>query len=255
MKTSVISAVLAAMLSLAVAAEKPRAMFGVVADEVPLQQGGVLVRAVRPESPALKAGMQAGDVLLSLNGRVVSCRNDVRAALLALEPGQIVNVELLRQGEPVRFSVVLAERPSRPRGGHVSAGEAVGGDRVLRPLVVEPGIRKAMAERRSEVVRQLAALPEGLNPETVTDHLQAIRHLARDANPRNHGWMLGEAGEVSLQFRDAAGVLVLHGANNQLMLLVYDEAGVLTMNLPLNTAEERAAVPPPVIERLRQHLR
>lgn len=252
MKTKILSAVLATMLPLAAAAEKPRAMFGVVADEVPLQQGGVLVRAVRPDSPALKAGIQPGDVLLSLGGKSVSRRADVHAVLLTLMPGQEVEVELLRQGEHCRFCVVLAERPQRGRAGHASAGEAVGGDRVLRPLVVEPAIRKAMAEHRREVVRQLAALPEGLEPEAVTDHLQAICHLARDANPQGRGWMLGEAGEVSLQFRDAAGVLVLHGANNRLALLVYDEAGVLIQKLPLNTAEERASVSQPVMERLQQ---
>lgn len=252
MKTKILSAVLATMLPLAAAAEKPRAMFGVVADEVTLQQDGVLVRAVRPESPALKAGIQPGDVLLSLGGKSVSRRADVRAVLQTLMPGQEVEVELLRQGAPLRLSVVLVERPQRRRAGHASAGEAVGGDRVLRPLVVDPSIRKAMAEHRREVVRQLASLSAGLAPVTVTEHLQAIRHLARDANPHGRGWMLGEAGEVSLQFRDAAGTLVLHGANNQLMLLVYDEAGVLTQKLPLNTSEEQASVPPSIVERLQQ---
>ncbi|MBR5330427.1 MAG: hypothetical protein IKV13_02960, partial [Akkermansia sp.] len=79
-----------------------------------------------------------------------------------------------------------------------SPDAAVGGDRVLRPLVVDASIRQAMREHRRAVVAQLAALPGGFVPMEVSDHLQAIRHLARDANPRGRGWMLGEAGEVSL---------------------------------------------------------
>lgn len=252
MKKRFISALLAALLPMAAAAEKPRAMFGVVADAAALQQGGVLVLAVRPESPAHQAGVVPGDVLLSLNGAAVNSREDVSAALRPLTPGQAVEVELLRQGKSCRFRVVLAECPVRPRRGPASAGAAVGGDRMLRPLVVNPSIRKAMAEQRRETLRQLAALPAGFEPSAVTERLQAIRHLARDANPRGRGWMLGEAGEVSLQFRDAAGVLVLHGANSQLTLSVYDGSGALVQKLPLNTPEERAAVPEPVIERLRR---
>ena len=65
-------------------------------------------------------------------------------------------------------------------------------------------------------------------------------------------WMLGEAGEVTLQFKTEDGVMVLHGASNKITLTVYDAAGELKYTLPLDTVEERAAVPQEVRERLQR---
>lgn len=254
MKTVLIGIILA---GLAVAAEVPRAMFGVVAeDNAAAPQSGVLVRAVRPGSPAENARLQPGDRLVLLNGQPVNSRDDVRAVLSSLAPGAPMEIAYY----PVdathlsTATVVLGERPKQTRAVSTvgSPDAAVGGDRKLRPLVVTPAIRKAMREKRKAVVAQLAALPGGFVPAEVSDYLQAIRHLARDANPQGRGWMLGEAGEVTLQFKDAEGVLVLHGASNKLTLTVYDAEGRMTAVLPLDTVEERAAVPQEIIERLRR---
>lgn len=256
MKLHLPSLAMTLLLPLAAAAEAPRAMFGVVAEENPiLRQGGVIVRAVRPGSPAEKAGLQPGDRIGLLNGSLVNSREEVRAVLRGLQPGATMEVTYFSAGnpQPGRASVVLGERPQgRASATPDSPGAAVGGDRRLRPLVVEPAIRRAMRERRRAVVAQLAAMPGGFVPAEVSEHLQAIRHLARDANPQGRGWMLGEAGEVTLQFRDGEGVLVLHGASNKLTLSVYNAAGQQTHVLPLNTPEECAAVPGGVMKRLRR---
>lgn len=256
MKTRLCALILAGLVSATWAAESPRAMFGVVAEENPTpRQGGVLVRAVRPGSPAETAGLQPGDRIGQMNGSPVNSREDVRAVLCSLQPGVSMEITYYSAGnpQPATATVVLGERPQQSRAAMPdSPGAAVGGDRRLRPLVVSPDIRSAMRGHRKAVVAQLAALPGGLVPAEVSDHLQAIRHLARDANPQGRGWMLGEAGEVTLQFKDREGVLVLHGASNKLTLSVYNSAGKQTQVLPLNTPEERAAVPAEIIERLRR---
>lgn len=246
---------LAGAVSAALGAEKPRAMFGVVtADNPEARQGGVLVQAVRPGSPAETLELKPGDRIESLNGQRVNSREEMRTLLRGFSPGMTVELVYYHAGsqEPTSAKVTLAERPVRAKAAPDNPGSAVGGDRMLRPLVVNPEIRAAMRTHRRAVAQQLAAVDAGFSPQLVTEHLQAIRHLARDANPRGRGWMLGEAGEVSLQFRDAEGILVLHGANKQLTLTVYDAAGVQTHTLPLNTPDERSAVPAPVIERLRR---
>lgn len=242
----------AALLAVAAADEKPRAMFGVVAEDAPALQAGVLVRAVNPESPAYQSGVREGDVLLSFNGQKLSAKAHLRSLLKAAEPGQLVEIDYVQNGQVRRGAVRLAARTASSKRAAASADAAVGGDRVLRPLVVNPAIREAMSARRREIVRQLRQLPTGFVPDEVSDHLQAIRHLARDANPNGRGWMLGEAGEVTLQFKTEGGVMVLHGASNKLTLSVYDAAGVLMHTLPLNTEEERTAVPQEVNARLQR---
>ena len=242
----------ALMPMVSLAAEKPQVMFGVVLDREARDSQGMQVQAVRPESPAQQAGVRPGDVILALNGKPLTCREDMREVLCSLEPGNSLNVELMQDGRRCYLVVPLVARPQRHSAAPTSPDVAVGGDRMLRPLVVDASIRAAMREHRQKVVSQLASLPESLDPRKLTDHLQAIRHLARDANPRGKGWMLGEAGEVTLQFRDAEGILVLHGASNKLTLSVYDAAGVLVYALPLDSAEQRQQVPQALIERLRK---
>ena len=244
--------VCAAVLGMAAAAEKPRAMFGVVAEESAARASGVLVRAVNPESPAYQAGMREGDVLLSFNGQALLSRDQLRSLLDAAEPGQQVLVSFLQKGEQRDAMVRLATRATLKKRA-TSADAAVGADWLGRPLAVTPVIREAMAKHRREIVRQLRQVTVAFVPAEVSDHLQAIRHLARDANPNGRGWMLGEAGEVTLQFRTAEGVIVLHGASNKLTLTVYDADLKLKYDaLPLNTAEERAALPQEVRGRLQR---
>lgn len=243
------------VLPLAVAAEVPRALFGVVAEKSPAaSQPGLVVQAVLPGSPAEIAGLKTGDRILQMNGQQVNSREEMRAIMQQLQPGARLNLHYYPAGASAaaEAAVVLGERKHKAAdASRRSPDAAVGGDRRIRPLAVNAGIRQAMREQRRAVVKQLAALPAGFVPEEVSDNLQAIRNLARDANPGGRGWMVGKAGEVSLQFKDADGVLVLHGASNKLTLTVYDASGKTTHTLPLNTPEERAAVPAAVIERLR----
>lgn len=255
MKNLLCSLVLACGLAVVHAAEEQRAMFGVVVEENAVEhQGGVVVRAVRPGSPAEALNLQPGDRIELMNGLRVNSKEEMRGLLRSLRPGQTLELLYYKLGsaKPARATVVLAERPALSRFRPVSPGAAVGGDRMVRPLVINPEIRAAMRGHRRAVAQQLSHLMGEFSPRQVTEHLQAIRNLARDANPRGRGWMLGDAGEVTLQFRDAEGTLVLYGADKVLTLTVYDTTGGLLYSCPLNTPEERAAVPQPVMERLKR---
>ena len=71
-------------------------------------RSGARVRRVEPGSPAEAAGLEAGDVIVSIAGEPVAGPADVVRAVGARRPGQTVEVEVLRDGERRTLSVTLA---------------------------------------------------------------------------------------------------------------------------------------------------
>jgi len=71
--------------------------------------GGVVVRAVVPDSPADEAGIRAGDVLTLLGSTPVKDLDSLREALDAQEPGSSVPLRLIRRGAPLFIGLRLPE--------------------------------------------------------------------------------------------------------------------------------------------------
>ena len=71
---------------------------------------GVLFSAVQDNSPAAKAGLKAGDLLVEFDGKVIQNLNDYAYALRAKQPGDIVQVVVKRQGHDVKTAVLLEAR-------------------------------------------------------------------------------------------------------------------------------------------------
>jgi S1-C subfamily serine protease len=72
---------------------------------------GLMVMLVNADSPAEKAGMQLGDIIVSLGNKQLSGIEDLQAALEGASIGNIVPAAVIRGGELVPLSVTLAERP------------------------------------------------------------------------------------------------------------------------------------------------
>jgi serine protease Do len=73
------------------------------------QGGGVLVLDVVDDSPAEKAGLKPGDVILSVGGRDVSDSDELRDAIRDRDAGA-VDLRVLRSGTTRTMSVTLEER-------------------------------------------------------------------------------------------------------------------------------------------------
>jgi S1-C subfamily serine protease len=78
-------------------------------------KAGALVRGVQRNSPAAAAGLRAGDVIVSFNGRTVDTVGDVYAGLRSVKPGDTVTLGLNRSGNAVNVRVTLGtlSQPSK----------------------------------------------------------------------------------------------------------------------------------------------
>lgn len=70
-------------------------------------QRGAFVSEVMPKSAAAKAGIKAGDILVSLDGKPISSFAELRAKVGTTAPGTTVKVGLLREGKPMDVAVTL----------------------------------------------------------------------------------------------------------------------------------------------------
>jgi serine protease Do len=72
---------------------------------------GALVSEVTPNSPAEKAGVKSGDVILEFNGKPVKDSRNLKLAVGSTAPGTKAPVKVLRDGKAKELTVTLKELP------------------------------------------------------------------------------------------------------------------------------------------------
>jgi S1-C subfamily serine protease len=75
-----------------------------------LGEWGLILLNVENDSPAEKAGLQVGDILLTLDKKPVTEVEELQSALRGDAVGKTVTAELLRGGEPISVNVTVSER-------------------------------------------------------------------------------------------------------------------------------------------------
>jgi serine protease Do len=72
---------------------------------------GVIVTRVDKGSPASKAGIQANDIVTSVNGKQVKNRGELRRDISMIHPGDKADLALLRDGKEMTAAVAVGKRP------------------------------------------------------------------------------------------------------------------------------------------------
>ena len=80
--------------------------FGLLPD-----QHGALISDVMPDSPADKAGLKGGDVVLEFNGKTVPSSNRLQYEVADTAPGTAVPVKILRNGKEQTIQLTVRELP------------------------------------------------------------------------------------------------------------------------------------------------
>ncbi len=71
---------------------------------------GALVADVQPDSPAARAGVRSGDVVVGFNGKPVADPGDLARAVAMTDPGQTVRLTIRRDGADRTLEVRLGEQ-------------------------------------------------------------------------------------------------------------------------------------------------
>ncbi|HYL88567.1 MAG TPA: DegQ family serine endoprotease [Burkholderiales bacterium] len=87
---------------------------------------GALVSAVEPGGPAAKAGLNAGDVIVAIDGTSIGDSGELPARIGATKPGTPVRLDVWRNGASHRLSVAVGESKTATAGSTKSAQAAPG---------------------------------------------------------------------------------------------------------------------------------
>jgi serine protease DegQ len=101
-----------------------RGWFGIVVNDITPELAesvglkvtrGAIVGGIERGSPADKAGIKLGDVLLSINGTPVTDQAGAQNIITDMEPGKSVPVRVQRGSQELQLDVVTGRRKPRPR--------------------------------------------------------------------------------------------------------------------------------------------
>lgn len=123
---------------------------------------GALLEDVEPATPAEKAGLKRGDIVLGLNGESINGAGDLTAKIASTAPGTTIQLKVFRDGKTFTVPVTLGTLPER--GGQLegenqqgqtfqNGGKAMQGVRVenvtpdiLQQLNMPPGTKGVVVD-------------------------------------------------------------------------------------------------------------
>ena len=77
---------------------------------------GILVAQVMKGSPADKAGLKVGDIIIALNGRKLEDVRDLQLSIMKTKPGTEVTLTIIREGKRKEIKVKVGELPEKISG-------------------------------------------------------------------------------------------------------------------------------------------
>lgn len=70
-------------------------------------ESGAIIKTVKKNSPAAKAGLQVGDVILSVSGKKIENASNLPVIVSSYRPGEEITLQIIREGSPMSVSARL----------------------------------------------------------------------------------------------------------------------------------------------------
>jgi serine protease Do len=138
---------------------------------------GVVISSVVPDSPAAAAGLEAGDVIVGFDGEKVRNSRQLVSLVHAMDAGDLVDVEVKRDGRRESFETTLGERSPARLLEHFT----------MPRMPTMPNMPEIHAQLRQLMPQRFAQRPRlGIKAEAMSDQLAA--YFGADAG----GVLVGE---------------------------------------------------------------
>ncbi len=124
---------------------------------------GALVRAVEAGSPAEKAGIEAGDIILRFEGKAIEKSSDLPRLVGSTKPGTKSSITVFRRGASKDLSITIAEMESEKVAGKGNVPQPK-----AKPSAATAALGLQVAELTDTEKRELQ-LRHGVRVEAATD--------------------------------------------------------------------------------------
>jgi serine protease Do len=165
-----------------------------IADSLGLQKAeGALVADPQKDGPAAKAGIEAGDIIIAVNGQAIKDARELARVISGLAPASAAKLDVLHQGKSKVINLTLGQLPNAqearagvedegrtdvPRLGlTVAPADKVDGAGKLGVVITKVEPKSAAAERglkRGDVILEVAGKSVS-SPTDVSSALEAAR--------------------------------------------------------------------------------
>lgn len=236
------------------------AYLGVVAEKIPemlashlnLDAGhGIVLRAVMNDSPAAAAGLRIHDVITKVADRPVASSDELTASIREKNPGEVIKLDIIRNGKPQQSEVTLGKRP---------ADLAAQPEMPLDQLNLD-GIPEDFANRVRKMI-------EGNLGERMMDFGEGIHDVAPDIDRAMQDMRkkMRDAMDAVPDMEIPGGIRINQGATFRLMddegsielksvdggkeITARDPQGKITWTGPWDTEQDKAGAPEEVRRRV-----
>jgi serine protease Do len=140
------------------------------------EEQGALVGDVTEGSPAEKAGIRRGDVIIQFNGKAVDEPSNLRNTVANTPPGKEVAMKVLRDGKQETVKVTIAEVPAEPQKLSGKFDNSLKGVHVQN---ITPEIRKSLNIPKRVAGVVIADIEEGSPAEGVLEKNDVVLEVSR----------------------------------------------------------------------------
>ena len=85
-----------------------------IAEAIGVREGIIIAQVIKG-SPADRAGLKVGDIIVALNGKKMDSVRDLQLSIMKTRPGTVVTLTVIREGKKKEIKVKIGELPERGR--------------------------------------------------------------------------------------------------------------------------------------------